>query len=116
MKENKGKNIIIGILSTIVVILGWLLIYGYVFDDSNDNNNLDNNSNNNVNNEEVKNLSNEEALSLGKNLYDKATDIYETWLFYPWCGYSKDDINNQFVYDFGGDYVNGFYKSPYRNL
>lgn len=116
MKENKVKDIIIGVLVILIIILGGLFVYGYVFDNGNDNNLDNNNSNNNVNNEEVKNLSNEEALSLGKDLYDKATEIYETWLFLPWCGYNWDDIYNQPVYDFGGTYGKMFYKSPYKNL
>ena len=116
MNESKGRTIIIGVLVFMVVILSGVVIYMYINQDD-VNISLDNKEevNDNQDDENVK-MTEEQAVLLGKELYDKATDIYETWLFYPWCGYSDADIYNQSVHDFGGTYGNGFYKSPYNDL
>ena len=113
MKNDKGKNILIIIL--LVIIVG---LFAVIFLMYNGTLKLETNQDNKVENEtvkEFKELSNEEALLLGKDLYDKVTEIKETWVLLPYCGLTKDEINKAKIYEFEStNHV--FYKSTFKNF
>lgn len=78
-------------------------------------NNTSDNTNENVDGNV---LTNEEAISIGKNLYDKATEIYSTWVLRPYCGYNSIEIEQVEAEELGNsDIGNGrYYKSDFRTL
>ena len=120
MKEDKSKNIIIGVLVVMVIILSGVIIYMYMTKDDVIINLNDNEEQvDNDNGSEVKKLTEDEAIVIGKELYDKATKIYETWVVLPYCGYDLQDINSQSVksellgnYGMGNGY---YYKSNFSS-
>lgn len=117
-KKNIGLKVLVVILSLLVVGLSGFIIYDKVLS----NNEVENNDNNNVNtdNNGSKLLSNEEAINEGKRLYDKATEIYETWVLIPYCGVVRnkayeDENKIEKLGDSG--YGNGsYYKSNFTSL
>ena len=114
-KKNTGLIVLVVILSLLVVGLGGFIIYDKVLSD----NEIENNDNNNVNNNNVsKLLSNEEAIIEGKRLYDKATEIYETWVVIPYCGLDYHGAINQNVETLGDSgYGNGrYYKTKFKSF
>lgn len=115
MKNEKFKNIIIGILIIIIVLLIVLICLIYNKKSDNDNKKVDINSNNEVIEQNNK-LSETEAITIGKSLYDKATEIYEVWVLRPYCGFNNEEIYKQPMTNFG---INEFiqqYDSGMKNL
>lgn len=98
MKNEKGKDIAIGVLVVIIIVLAGLILLisigkvNFNFkavnnDDTKQEANVDNDKINDNKNNENKILTTEEAIFMGSMLYDKATEIYATSLFVPYCGY-----------------------------
>ena len=101
MKNNNGK--IIGGLIVIIIILS---VFCILFatntlelnsikvkgDDKSKQNNLVENKDKQT---ELEVVSDTEALTLGKDLYDKATEVYSTWVLTPYCGYGSNELYNQ---------------------
>lgn len=123
MKNNKGKNITITLLVIIIIILIGIIALMYTGVITNNNNNNDNSISNEVEKDddavESKKLDETEALIIGKELYDKANEIYETWVLLPYCGVARNDISEQKSYDLGGDSGIGtgqYYKTVFKDL
>ena len=59
-----------------------------------------------------------ESLSIGKELYDKANEIYSVWFLVPYCGYNIYKINSLDKVELG-DYSIGngmYYESSYADI
>ena len=90
--SEKGKDILIGILLTIIIGLIVLIIlittntisFGSKVEANQNENNIT----------EPTKLSKSEAITIGKELYDKMTEIKETDILYPYCGINKSEILN----------------------
>lgn len=110
-KKNTGLIVLVIILSLLVIGLGVFIVYDK-FNSNNDSENKDNSLNN------VELLTNDEALAEGKRLYDKATEIYETWVLTPYCGVIVSDIDEKNIETLGDSgYGNGsYYKSNFTNF
>lgn len=114
--SEKSKDILIGVLLTIIVSLIILIIlittntltFGVKFDNNNNENNK---------NQSTK-LTESDAIKIGEELYDKMTEIKETEVLFPYCGIKMFDIKNQTmkkynIYTYGElDY----YESKYSNI
>lgn len=62
-------------------------------------------------------LSRGEAMMLGKDLYDKATEIYSTWVLLPYCGYSHDEIFTLSSVVLSSTVAGArYYKSEFNNM
>ncbi len=120
MRNEKSKNIIIALLGIIIVILITLIVLlanGTISFNKKtaDNTQLDKNTpekNNTI-------LTEAEANSIGKELYDKATEIYSVWVLYPYCGYNlladKSNLKIEKLGDSGMG--NGsYYQTNFTNL
>lgn len=109
-KKNKGLIFLCIVLFFLAIGLGGFIVYDKI---------LNSNNNENKKNDNVRLLTNEEAIIEGKMLYDKATEIYETWILIPYCG---GDINSIMKQDniekLGSDAcMNGrYYKSDFSSL
>ncbi len=112
--ENKNliKVIVIVFLSLVVVGLS-----GYVVYDKMLNNNSKNSSKNDVPNQSNL-LTKDEALKEGKKLYDKATEIYETWLVVPYCGVKLGNMSDDRIESFGDSGLGNdlYYRSDFSSL
>lgn len=102
-KKNTGLVILVIILSLLVVGLSGFVVYDKLLNSNNNNTVL---------------LSNDEALIEGKRLYDKATEIYETWMLTPYCGAVHSNINEKDIETLGDSgYGNGsYYKSNFKSF
>ncbi len=113
-KKNTGLIIFVIILILLVVGLGGFIVYDKVLS----TNDTSNTNNTNKENNNTKLLTNDEAIAEGKRLYDKATEIYETWVLIPYCGVVRNNINSQNI-EVLGDSNNGngsYYKSTFSSL
>lgn len=112
MEENSKK---LKVLVIVAILLGVAVLglSGYIVYDKVLNNNVDSEKNNNG---EL--LTAEEAITEGKRLYDKATEIYSVWVLRPYCGVATSDIQNQELVKLGDSgYGNGnYYKSNFSSL
>lgn len=112
--NNKG---IITLLIAIIIILSGLCVLFATDTISFKSNEIDNNDNSDNNS---KLLSNKEAVVEGKRLYDKATEIYETWYLIPYCGVVRNkayEDQNKIEKLGDGSYGNGsYYKSNFTSL
>lgn len=128
-KKLKGRNITIVILVLVIVLLCCSDVLLYL------NNNELKKENTKLKNEEPA-LTESEAMKKGKELYDKATEIYTLYSFkLPYCGYSKSEVSKQKMTKFEEELkekddkkINleqqtetvknetSYYKSNYRNL
>ncbi len=61
--------------------------------------------------EENDTISEQEAITKGKELYDKATKVYETWQLLPYCG---ERVTNEKTVNFKSGST--MYESNYKNL
>lgn len=117
-KKSTGLIVLVIILSLLVVGLGGFIVYDKVLS----NNEIENNDNKkdevNNNDNDSKLLSNEEAVVEGKRLYDKATEIYESWVLIPYCGVARNEIKEGDIEILGdSNYGNGsYYKSNFTSL
>ncbi len=103
-------EILIGIVVMFLIVVGLFAtnIINFHTKDS------DNEIKDAVNNTEKMLLSNEGALSIGKELYDKVTEMYEVWQLRPYCGLSYVEIYKKDFVKFG--LVDGFYDSGFQSL
>lgn len=118
MEKNKFKNVLIGMLVVIIVLL---LAVIYLVYTGKIGNTAVNDTDNSVNNNDIvtsdNKLSDEEAMNVGQELYDKATEIYEVWVLRPYCGVSSSEIQNQVMVEFDdaamgkGDYYDSGFAS-----
>ncbi len=122
MKNNNGK--IIGGLIVIIIILS---VFCILFatntlelnsikvkdDNKNKQNNLVENKDKQP---ELEVVSDSEALTLGKDLYDKATEIYSTWVLTPYCGYGSNELYNHEGVNIGGQPGYSYYESMFNNI
>lgn len=122
MKNNNGR--IIGGLIVIIIILS---VFCILFatntlelnsikvkgDDKSKQNNLVENKDKQT---ELEVVSDTEALTLGKDLYDKATEIYSTWVLTPYCGYGSNELYNQEGVNIGGQPGYSYYESMFNNI
>lgn len=114
--ENKKTNT--RMLVAIVVLIMIIIFGGILFTLSsmgylNFNEEKVPQSNNEQPNSVIK-LTEAEALSKGKELYDKATEIYETWALVPYCGFTYQEVTEQKEENFGYDVR--YYDSGMKNL
>lgn len=116
MNKDKFKNIIIVLLLIIIILL--VIVIGFSY--ATLNNIKTDSSDDKTNNEEVidDKLSKDEALKVGKELYDKATDIYETWVLFPYCGFTYQEFINKDMVEYSDAAMgNGkYYDSGFKNL
>lgn len=116
-KKNIGLIVLVIILFLLVLGLGGFIVYDKVLSNNEIENNENNNSEVDNNQNESKLLSNEEALAEGKRLYDKANDIYETWVLIPYCGLTHGEAKGDRVETLGdagsgnGDYFKSNFTS-----
>lgn len=122
MKNNNGK--IIGGLIVIIIILS---VFCILFatntlelnsikvkgDGKSKQNNLVENKDKQP---ELEVVSDTEALTLGKDLYDKATEIYSTWVLTPYCGYGSNELYNHEGVNIGGQSGYLYYESMFNNI
>lgn len=113
-KNNNGIIILLmGVIIVILVVLCVLFATGKVSFKTTTNENQINDNDNVVDDMEESKLSEVEATSIGKDLYDKATEIFSTWNMLPYCGYSFVEIHNQKTINLGN---NVFYESSFNNI
>lgn len=94
-KSNKGIIILMIIIIVILAVLCVLFATNTItFNHKEIKNEIENQENTSTVSDKSTTLSLIEATTLGKDLYDKATEIYSTWKLLPYCGYS-DEIYNQ---------------------
>ena len=122
MKESNNKNMIILLMGVIIIILIVLCtlfatnIITFTNKISTDNQET---INQNTNQESSTNtLTNEEIISIGKKLYDKATEVYETKTLFPYCGVSYKEIASrpQKKYANAATGTGTYYDSGFKNL
>lgn len=114
--SEKNKDVLIGILLTIIIGLIVLIIlittntisFGSKVEANQNENNIS----------ETRKITESEAISIGKKLYDKMTEIKETSVLYPYCGVKMNEINNQTMkkYNVYGMGEANYYESKYNNL
>lgn len=122
--KNNSTTILLVILTIILGCLCVLFATGVITFNytSNDNNNNNNNNlnNNNSNNEQINTtLSENEAINIGKQLYDKATEIYSVWVLFPYCGYDVTSDTADLKIEQLGNSANGnseYYESEFASL
>ena len=112
-KNNSGMlvGILIGIIIMLVVCIG-LFVTGTVSFKSTTTDNKQ--TSNNEQNSEANTLSEQEALNIGKELYDKATTVHETWQLLPYCGVSSEELNNKKIENIGK--ASRMYESDFKDL
>lgn len=119
MKNDRNKNIIIVLLVVIIIILITLVVLfanGTISFNSKKANNTQAGTNTTEKNDTI--LTESEAGSIGKKLYDKATEIYSVWQLRPYCGYnllSEYEYSNLKVEDLGDEY-DRYYQTDFTSL
>lgn len=122
MKENNNKNMIIllmGVIIIILLVLGTLFATNVITFTNKASTNNQETTNQNIEQESPSNtLTNEEIISIGKKLYDKATEVYETEMLYPYCGFFYKEMANrpQKKYDDIATGTGIYYDSGFKNL
>ena len=115
-KSNKGIIILMSIIIVILAVLCVLFATNTItFNHKEIKNEIENQENTSTVNDKSETLSLIEATKLGKNLYDKATEIYSTWVFLPYCGNSLEEIANQKSIHFEDNSIE-FYKSRFSSI
>ena len=114
--SEKNKDILIGVLLTIIIGLIVLIILITTNTISFGSKVKANQNENNIT--EPTKLLESEAITIGKELYDKMTEIKETDIFYPYCGIDKSEILNltKRKYNIYGFDNADYYESKYRNI
>lgn len=114
--EKKDNRILVGILMGLVIslfVVVGLFVMGIInfkliaTDEEHQNDTSENIKEDNI-------LSQDEAVKLGRELYDKATEVYETWQLLPYCGVSVHEIQNKEIVDFGK--ASKMYESEFKNM
>ena len=109
-KKNNGIIILMGIIIIMLIVLCVLFATNTIkFNDE-----VINNQTSSQGKEENK-ITETEASTLGKDLYDKATEIYSVWYLLPYCGYSTEEISGRETVKFEDDGIE-FYESKYSSI
>ena len=90
-KNNNGLlvGLLLGLVIALVVVIGLFATETISFTKTTADNKKTSENNKT---EQEKVLSEQEALKIGKELYDKATKVYEKWKLLPYCGeYTSND-------------------------
>ncbi len=115
-KKNKIFIGIIVALALIVVGLSVFVVYDKVLNKNEKTDSTDNPSSS-TNSRTERLLTEEQALEEGKKLYDKATEIYEIWQLYPYCGLNPNEYEGDTEALGDSELGNGeYYKSNFSSL
>lgn len=116
MKKNIVIIILIAIIVVIFITFGVLFWNGTISFNKEVNNDCTQQISNSEGEKGSEILTEEEANSIGRNLYDKATEIYSVWQLYPYCGYSNlENLEEVELGDYA--YGNGsYYESEFSSL
>ena len=113
--SEKSKDILIGVLLTVIVGLIILIIL-IITDTITFSSKFETNQNENNITETTK-LTESDAITIGKELYDKMTEIKGLEILLPYCGIKGSEIRNQNmkkynIYTYG---PNEYYETKYSN-
>ena len=113
--SEKSKDILIGVLLTVIVGLIILIIL-IITDTITFSSKFETNQNENNITETTK-LTESEAITIGKELYDKMTEIKGLEVLLPYCGVKGSEIRNQSMkkYNISTYGPNEYYETKYSN-
>ena len=119
-KKTKSNWGIIFITCLIIMLLGVGIFYLCEYLDLNADN-LKNRKKEKETKEEVSGytaLDGMESLSIGKERYDKATEIYSVWKLRPYCGYSVDELDkvNKISFSDSASGNGNYYESDFSGI
>ena len=113
--SEKSKDILIGVFLTVIVGLIILIIL-IITDTITFSSKFETNQNENNITETTK-LTESEAITIGKELYDKMTEIKGLEVLLPYCGVKGSEIRNQSMkkYNISTYGPNEYYETKYSN-